>query len=206
MKPKTQSPRVPFVSSERGREFQKEISKFFRDALDASVKEMVAPENVMQLRHGRTWTHSSDDGEPGEIQVHTAQKELSFEDVAKNDMIAFRDFLVDMASQFRDELHRNMYSVVDASTAKSGNVVSTAQEGSFPLAFLAMLKKIEFGVDSNGQVSLPSLHVGPGQAEKMIAELEAQGDEFRTEFESVKREKIEAALAKERDRLARFKS
>lgn len=197
--------RVPFVNSERGKEFQNGVSKFLREALDASVKEMIAPENVMRLRHGRTWTHSSDLSEPGTMQVHSAQMELGFADVAQNNMAAFKEFLVDMAGQFRDELHKNMYSVVEESTAKSGNVVSTAKEGSFPQAFLEMLKKIEFGVDSNGQVSLPSLHVGPGQAEKMIAELQAQGEEFHAEVESVKRQKIEAAFARERDRLARFK-
>lgn len=206
MPSKAESPRIPFVSSERDRDFQEGISKFFREALDASTREMIAPQNVMQLRHGRTWTHSSDDSEPGVMEVHTAQKEMSFEDIAKNNMTAFREFLIDMAGQFRADLHKGMYAAVEASTEKSGNVVSAAQEGSFPLAFLAMLKKIEFGVDANGQVSLPSLHVAPGQAEKMIAEMEAQGEEYRAELESVKREKIEAALAKERDRLARFKS
>lgn len=198
--------RVPFSNKALSKDFGQGISKFLRDYLDESMKHMVSPANVLQLHHGRTWTHSgAPDDSPSEMKIHTATHELSRAQISSNDISAFRDFLLSMADQFKSELQQNLYSTVSESSEKIGNVVSATKEGSFPKAFLAMLKKIEFGVDSNGNVSLPSLHVGPGQAERMIAELEAQGEEFRAEVQSIQREKAAAAAAREQERLGRYK-
>ena len=107
-----------------------------------------------------------------------------------------------MSGQFA----RSIYSVVGAAAERVGNVVSNKETGSTAQSFLAMLKKIEFGVDRDGNVSLPQVHVGPDMAEKMINELQSQPPEFGEEVERVKAQRSEQALQKEAERKAKFKT
>ena len=71
-------------------------------------------------------------------------------------------------------------------------------------AFLAALEMIEFGIDENGEVSLPQFHMGREGFEKTMADLEAQGPEFTERVDKVKAEKSERAREREKERLAKF--
>ncbi len=100
---------------------------------------------------------------------------------------------------------RHIYSVVGAAAEKVGNVVSNSETGSSAQSFLQMLKKIEFSVDREGNVSLPQMHVGPDMGKKLLEELSAQPPEFSEEVERVKAERTELALHKEAERKSKFK-
>jgi hypothetical protein len=68
-----------------------------------------------------------------------------------------------------------------------------------------MLKKVEFGVDREGNVCLPEMHVAPDMAEKIVNELKSQPPEYSAEVERLKAERSEQALQKEAERKAKFK-
>jgi hypothetical protein len=67
-----------------------------------------------------------------------------------------------------------------------------------------MLEKIEFGVDRDGNVTLPQIHAAPNVVDEIHRVLTSQGPDFERRVERVKREKIKAALKKEESRKARF--
>jgi hypothetical protein len=73
-------------------------------------------------------------------------------------------------------------------------------------ALLEMLKTIEFSVNENGQVELPSLHMGPEGAQALIDELNKQDDEFHKEVERIKKEKTASAIEKEKARLSKYQA
>lgn len=116
------------------------------------------------------------------------------------------DFLNALVQGMASAMTRDIFATVNDAAESSGNVVSQREAGSPARAFLEMLKKIEFGVNARGEVTLTSLHAPPGLGEKMLEDLNAQGPEFRAEVQRIKREKAEAALERERKRLGRYRS
>jgi hypothetical protein len=109
-----------------------------------------------------------------------------------------------VAETISSEMKKNIYATVSAAADGTGNVVSTKAAGSPALAFLEMLRKIEFGVNPKGEVTLPDLHLSPEMGQKMFDDLNSQGPEFRNEVERIKREKALDALQREQARLAKF--
>ena len=97
-----------------------------------------------------------------------------------------------------------MYRTVHEATEKTGNKVSVKEEGSQAEAFVKMLETIEFGVDRDGNPSIPEIHASPEVADKMFKELSSQGPEFEKRIEEIKARKIGEALDKEQERLSKY--
>ncbi|NOV21854.1 hypothetical protein E5S70_38885 [Ensifer adhaerens] len=150
-------------------------------------------------------TKPTDHGDDaGEMQAQSFELLSRFDDVVNHDLAKFveaRNHLVDgLMAQFQASL----YQTISKSTEKSGNTVVVGPGQSPAEAFLAALEMIEFGIDENGEVSLPQFHMGREGIEKTIADLEAQGPEFTERVEQVKAEKSELARQRESERLAKF--
>ncbi len=97
-----------------------------------------------------------------------------------------------------------LYGTLSETCDEHGQTVSVDPEKGFPAAFLEMLEKIEFSVDRQGNVSLPEMHVGAEMGAKLIAQLEAQPQEFKDQIELVKARKSSDALEREASRKAKF--
>lgn len=159
--------------------------------------------NEFRYAHGRGWGHPGTPGE-GEMQTLSAKMEVGFADLMQGRLEVLPETVQHVAGQMKEHFLRMMYEKVAEGAEQVGNVVSAQDAGSFAAGFMEALRKIEFGVDRNGNVSMPEFHVGPGMADKLIAELEAQPPEFRAAIERLKQEKTDEALRRERERKARF--
>jgi hypothetical protein len=69
---------------------------------------------------------------------------------------------------------------------------------------MAMLEKIEFGIDKDGTVILPEIHVSPEFGDRMMAALENTSQEYKDRIEAVKTRKTAEALGRETERKAKF--
>jgi hypothetical protein len=98
-----------------------------------------------------------------------------------------------------------MYEMVSDAAASVGNVVDAKATGSIAESFLEMLRKTEVGVDRDGTISMPQLHVHPDTWVKMEEELRSQPPEFGAEVERIQAEKAEAAFDREATRKGRYK-
>jgi hypothetical protein len=67
-----------------------------------------------------------------------------------------------------------------------------------------MLEKIELGVDKDGTVSMPQLHVSPEFGNRMMAALENTSQDYQDRVEALKARKTAEALARETERKAKF--
>jgi hypothetical protein len=189
-------------------EFREEVRAFSR-SFSAMVRELVrdnspiSEQNELRLTHGRTWDHSQGTGE-GEMQTISAEMSVKFADLMEGRLEALRETARNVADQMNGHFYRMMYQTISESAEKVGNVVSAKDAGSFAAGFIEMFRRIEFGVDRDGQVRMPEIHVGPDMVEKFHGELLSQPPEYHAEIERLKKEKTEAALERERERKARF--
>ena len=188
------------------RAFSESENQWVTDRQKMLAGQFMSPENTVRYIHrGEVKHDGTDEDEGGTMQPHVATRTIHFKDVKNNDLNAWADGLIKMADELNESVMGMMFHAIDASTEKSGNVVDAQKAGSFPNAFLETMETIEFGVDRNGKVNMPIWAVPPGVAEKQIAALKAQPQEFQARVEEVKARKAKEALEREAERKARFR-
>ncbi len=191
-------------------EFRQELDVFGESILEKlqQVQEQVfqthlSQQNTQRYSHGRSWTHRANpEIGTGHMQTASSSWEVGFQEIVDGNLSAIRRCFSQVAEDMQRQMMQMLYSTISEACNKSGNVVTGG--GSFPIRFLEALGKIEFGVDREGNVCIPEVHVG-ADGHKLIAELEAQPPEFHQEVERLKDEKNAAALQREEQRKARFK-
>lgn len=203
--PPTRRP-VPFPDRQAGKAFNERYQQVVREALRNAVDQIIPPENSHTLYHGRGWTQQRPDGTEvtGQIEAHTAETILKFDDVIGAKLSAVPEQVTSIVQQMRDEFQRTMYARISEAVEEVGNVVDA--KGKPPTeAFLEMLRKLEFGVDRKGEVTRPEMHMHPDTIRTFVKGLEDGGAEFKAEVTRLTQEKGAQALAREKERVGRFK-
>ncbi|MBZ9934753.1 hypothetical protein LB518_00480 [Mesorhizobium sp. BR1-1-16] len=197
---------APFRYRSRIKEFNEAFTKQVSADLQKRRDELISPRNAQKFQHGRMWrTKPTEHGdEAGEMQAHSFEVRSHFDDVVNHDLAKFVETRKRLIEGLTAQLQASLYQTISQSTEKSGNTVVVGPGQSPADAFLAALEMIEFGIDENGEVSLPQIHMGRDAFEKTIADLETRGPEFIERVEQVKAQKSELARQRESDRLARF--
>ncbi|HBT41588.1 MAG TPA: hypothetical protein DEB21_06075 [Rhodospirillaceae bacterium] len=139
------------------------------------------------------------------MKIHEHQAQIKFDDILEHRLSVIFDFTQGIVSSFSDGYMQTMYQAVSEACEKSGNIVRSNEIGSPALSFLQALKNIQFGVDRAGKISRPEFHLGTDAFKKLEEDAERLGNKFKEEVERVTKEKEEEALAREAERLSRFK-
>ena len=140
------------------------------------------------------------------MKEHGAELLIRLDDIKNNNLEAWIAGQVSLAEQLHHSFVSTMIGKVSECTDKTGNSVSAKEVGSNARAFLETYRKLELGVDRQGNVSQLHILVGADMQQKLIADLEAQPQSFKDEWEAVRKQKEKEALAREAERRARFRS
>lgn len=201
---KERSPPFPFAQEieECYGTINKMISRELRE-LSCSV---LSTNNMLAFSHGKIWKNSwpSAPDDQGEMEDHSVEAIIPVEDIVRNDLQLIDRFVNRFVRGINDQFMQNMYSKISDTADKAGNVVSGKDYESFAETFLESIKRLEFSVGDDGEVSLPQLHVTPELFEKMRKDLLGQGSEFESEVAKITSEKIQAAKDREAERLEKF--
>lgn len=166
----------------------------------------VSEQNTLRMNHGSNWVHAARDPEP-DTSMHTISAEwtIPFKDIAENDLTLIYRTILPMNEEMDKQFTQNMYGVIGAAANRVGNVVDAKAQESFGHSMLEMFRKIEFGVDRDGNVSMPQMHVGPELYAQLPDKIAKVPPEITAEIEQVKAKKIQAAHVRESERKAKFK-
>ncbi|HEY0958265.1 MAG TPA: hypothetical protein VGE05_03220 [Novosphingobium sp.] len=183
------------------------VAKLVGALQEQSRAMFVNEHNVMRMNHGGQWVHSAREEEP-DTTMHSISTEwlIPFKDIADNDLDLIARTIRSINEDMQRQFAQNMYATVGAVAEKVGNVVDAKATGSIAQSMLEMFKKIEFGVDRDGNVSMPTLHVAPETHDRIVKELQSVDPEVEAEIERVKAIKIQAAFEREADRKSKFKT
>jgi len=186
--------------------FEVSFTRLLSKLQERSRRMFVGERNVLRLNHGQSWQHSARDPEPEtSLSVISAEWTIPFQPLADNDLGLIGLTLLPLNEEVEKQFSHSMYGVVGKAAEKAGNVVDARKEGSFGLAMLEMFKKIELGVDRDGKVSMPQMHVGPDLYDRLPDEIAKTPPEVEAEIEQLKAQKIADALKREAERKANFK-
>lgn len=186
--------------------FDESFVKLIGRETEAITRQHLSDRNTQRLNHGRTWkTYAEGAGDPGSMQTHSMEMMTHLDDVVLCDDRLIRKMIDQVSQSFHRQFMHMMYRTVSEACDKSGNVVSQRDHGDFPQTFLEMLRSIEFGVDYDGKVSRPEMHLDPETFKKIVPLLESQPESYKAEVAALTETKTKDALAREAARLARFK-
>lgn len=181
-------------------DFGQEVIKQLRKSQHAYVD----PRNVQRFLHGRSWqSHQSfDPDQISELERHQHQMNIQFEDIMLRRFGVLENTLNELSSEMAETFIRSLYATVSDTCDKYGNVVNGGKEPA--RAFVEMLEKIEFGVDRNGNVSMPQIHAGTAAIEAFKLDETMNSIEFGDKVAEIKARKSAEALEKEAARKAKF--
>jgi hypothetical protein len=200
------SAQMPYPFASEAAAFENSVFELVKNILMQQRNIMVPAENVMRYRHGRTWkTHypNQPSQSPTAGQA-SAEMRVPFADLVDGNVEIIYSKIQELIDAMHASFMTYMYSSMSEITAATGQTINAAEAGSPAQAFLAMLKKIEFGIDRSGRVSIPEIHAGSKAVEALTKSLAAEDTSFREQVDQVMIEKQHAALAREQERRARF--
>jgi hypothetical protein len=199
--------RIPYPNFADSHEFMERLAGWMRLRIDESMGGMIPKENTERFYHGRTFVFQQDDlsTHHGEFNKQSVENTLELESIILGDLQALPRFLGTLVTTFVRQMKLLLFQRVGEAAESVGNTVDARQHPSMADAYLEMFRKVEFGVDKDGKVSLPELVLHPSTAERLQEELSKQGPEFRQAIQTLTNQKIADALGRERDRLSKFK-
>lgn len=193
--------------------FTREIEKFeiaftylLRKELRDGHANFLSPDNMLGYSHGREWqtTHPNALKNEGKFQELLVETSIPFAKIVEHDLSQIEKYKNEVINDLNKLFMRAVYATVSEAAAAAGNMVNAQEYEDFSQTFLEALRKIEFSVDRDGNVSLPQLHVSPAMAEKITKELAAKGPEFEKQVNELLSEKFAAAKAREQERISKF--
>lgn len=169
---------------------------------------LIPPRNHLAYRHGIRWRMlgSSDPDVENETKIASHEQQIDYRRIVENDLSLLANFFVSIQDAMREGLRTQMYETIETATKASGNVADQSDYESPAHAFLEGLRMIEFGVDPEGKVSVPEVHMTSEQARLFFESADELGDEFRLKVENLTKQKEKNALETERIRLERFRT
>ena len=198
--------KLPFPFEERTRAFHTSFNHMLRDISEKNRNQVLDPNNTLRYYHGRSWiSHNATEPKDATTMIEVSHEmEISMRQIADGDFSILERNLNELAEKFHKSLMQNLYQCAGDAADRVGNTVS-AKDRPFSDAFLDLLNKIEFGVDRQGNVSRPEIHMHPSMVEKAFADMRSRGPEYEAEVNKIGEEKAKAALQKEAERKARFR-
>ena len=198
---------IPFNYNEESKLFFNAIIEISSKSHKDQMFTYISEDNVHKLYHGKGWGRINAEGEDRSVlKPISVSLSVEKESIIKNDISKMFDFMSEFTKSFTSQVVGNMFSSVSEACDKTGNIVKQSDCKSQADMFLESLKKVEFSVDENGKVKLPSLHMGSDTVDSFMKEIEAQPPEFMEEVELIQKQKTDIALECEKIRLSKFKS
>lgn len=185
--------------------FNAAFTRMLAESQKAIVSQYLLPENTLTFRHGGNWRHpGNDEAISNEMREHSATIETPFQDLIDNNLDAIPRCIESLSESMHQQFAHMLYSTVSEACDQNGNIVDAKNEASLTDAYIAMIEKIQFAANKNGEVDFPEIHANPEMASRIKKALEAAPPEFKERVEALMARKIEEALEREAERKAKF--
>ena len=171
--------KYPLIDIELENEFMKSLTHQIRILSRTMRGQFLAPENSLKFTHGRLWENPANDvgDKSGKMELHSSEVSISFEEIISGDTTKIFSTARTVSESMNEAFTKTMIETMKASTEKSGNVFDAKGKPAHE-AFYEVIEKLELPIDENGELSMPSVFVGPGGDERILKSLNEAGPEF----------------------------
>lgn len=195
-----------FKTKNESKEFGEALLKFVMKLQKKELSKIILEQNMQQFHHGMKCSMPRNDGiENSGLKKFGVEIKVDYERVRNNEIKQLFDFIQNFVNGFTSQISKNMYQEISNSCEQVGNVVNKSLKMTNAESIIATLEKIEFSVNEDGAVEVPSLHVGKELAEKLKGDKELQSPEFHAKVNEILKQKEIEAQEKELTRKNKFK-
>lgn len=186
------------------------LEKFIQDHIRVRLRQqrdsMIDERNTHSYRHGNAWALDASSDNVSEMKSMGAESTIHTIDIIDHNISILEEHIQTIVKQLYGELMSHLFRTVGEAAESVGNTVNRSDHGGdFPAGFIAMLEKIQFGVDRYGHASRPSMYVPPSQGTALLKSLESQPIEYARKVDELSNEKETQAIAREAERISRFR-
>jgi hypothetical protein len=168
--------------------------------------EMLDERNVQSYQHGNRWALEASTDNVSEMHSMAAESAIHNVDIINHETAVLEKYIETMVEQLYGSLMEHLFQTVGEAAESVGNTIGRDDHGgNIPAGFLAMLEKIEFGVDRYGRAQRPTMHVSPSTGKTFLEALQSQSNEYHLKVEMISEEKEKKAVALEAERISRFR-
>jgi hypothetical protein len=168
--------------------------------------EMLDERNIQSYRHGNRWTFEASTEGVSKMHSMAAESTIHTIDIIDHETAILEQYIETMVEQLYAALMEHLFKTVGEAAESVGNTFGRDDHGgNIPAGFLAMLEKIEFGVDRHGRAQRPTMHVAPSTGKTFIEALQSQPIEYHLKLEMLSEGKEKKAIAREAERISRFR-
>jgi hypothetical protein len=186
--------------------FDDYLREQMKDRLARRRAGMLDERNVQSYQHGNRWALEASAAGESEMRSMAAESTLHTIDIINHETTIIESYIETIVEQFYSSLMEHLFQTAEEAASSTGNKISRNEHGgNIPAGFLAMLEKIEFGVDRHGRATRPTMHVAPATGKTFLEALENQPAEYHLKVEMLSIEKEKNAIAREAERIAKFR-
>jgi hypothetical protein len=167
---------------------------------------MLDERNVQSYQHGNRWALEASAAGVSEMRSMAAESTLHTIDIINHETAIIESYIETIVDQFYSSLMDHLFRTAEEAANSAGNKIGRNEHGgNIPAGFLAMLEKIEFGVDRHGRATRPTVHVSPATGKNFLETLKSQPAEYHLKVEMISIEKEKKAVAREAERISKFR-
>jgi hypothetical protein len=168
--------------------------------------EMLDERNIHSYRHGNRWALEASTDSVSEMHSMAAESAIHNVDIIDHETAILEKYMETMVEQLYGSLMQHLFHTAGEAAESVGNIVGRDDHGgNIPAGFLATLEKVEFGVDRYGRAQRPTMHVSPSTGKTFIEALQGQPVEYHLKVEMVSEKKEKKAIAREAERISKFR-
>jgi hypothetical protein len=167
---------------------------------------MLDERNIQSYRHGSRWALEASTDGVSEMHSMVAESTIHTIDIINHETAILEKYIETMVEQLYGSLMEHLFQTAGEAAESVGNTIGRADHGgNIPAGFLAMLEKIEFGVDRYGRAQRPTMHVAPSTGKNFVSALQSQPTEYHLKVEMISERKEKKAIAREAERISKFR-
>ena len=178
------------------------VSEQIRIRLARRQSEFLDERNIHSYQHGNRWTLEQSKTGMSELHSVSAESTIHSTDVINHETSILEKHVETMVDQLYAAMVEHLFQTIGEAAQAVGNAIGRDEHrGNIPAGFLAMIEKVEFGVDRYGSAQRPSVHVAPSMGEQLIKALTEQPVEYHMKVEAISEAKEKNAIARETERI-----
>ena len=167
---------------------------------------MLDERNVHRYQHGRSWSLRPSMDDTSKMHSIVAESTIHTIDVINHETTILEKHIDAMVEQLYAAMVHHIFETAGEGAKSVGNAIGRDEhQGDIPAGFLAMLEKIEFGVDRFGHVQRPTMYVSPSTGSNFLKALSSQPGGYHLKVGMLSDEKEKKAIAREAERIAKFR-
>jgi hypothetical protein len=204
-----QKDKLPFAEVKASSAFMAEAQLLLVREIVSRSGEVVAESNHLTFCHGRDWKYQREEHhgfttQTGHLELVQQKVTVSMDQILANEMAVLPQLILGFGGQMASNMAERAEGEMVAVAEEVGNTTAVPQDKSMIDAYLEMLEKGHWSIDSKGRLCGPRILPDAKSRQRFESEMATKREEFEKRLEEIRARKELQARQAEEERLKKF--